>query len=269
MGVLTRKDLDALLTPRVDQFAPVTLEELNRVQLMDRTDTKYVMHIADLPEILSEAVAQYKVLEVSGNRHRRYETHYFDSKGYQLYRMHHNGKASRYKLRIRKYTDTGQTFYELKSKNPKKRTIKIRRQYDGELHNHSILNPFRTFCPDAVDRLEGVHQSLSVCFDRLTLVHAEKPERITLDTGLLFYHGSTEKALLNLCVVEVKQPRDSSSSFASILHRHKTFPLRISKYCLGMILHHQELKKNNFKPRMLRLQKIVNKYNNDNYIHII
>jgi len=259
----TRNDIKALLDPLVAQFTPVSLKELNRVQLMDRADTKYVMHIEDLPGILREAVPKYQMLEVSGNRGRGYATHYFDSAAHKLYLMHHNGKAKRYKLRIREYSDTKQTFYELKSKNPKKRTVKTRIQYQNGLEQDKPLNPFYSFCPEVVENLEGVYQSLSVYFERITLIHAEQPERITLDTGLVFQHDKSEKSLLNLCVVEVKQPRDSLSAFAGILHRHKVYPLRVSKYCLGMILLHQDMKKNNFKPRMLRLQKILNKYNNN------
>jgi len=269
MDITSREGLDLLMTPLVDHLMPVTLQEMNRVQLMDRADTKYVMHIAGLPAVLREAENQYNVLEVSGNRNRRYETHYFDSADYGLYRMHHNGKARRYKLRIRRYVDTDQTFYELKSRNHKRRTVKTRVQVDGGKLQCDILAPFQSFCPKEIGRLDHILNSLTVHFDRLTLVHKEKPERITIDTGLVWNTGSSCRSLLNLCIVEVKQPRDSSSPFSRIMQQNRIFPLRISKYCLGMILHHQDLKKNNFKPRMLRLQKILNSYKTDNYIKLL
>ncbi len=262
MYITCRNSLNDLLHPMVQSLKPVSLSELNRLQLMDRADTKYVMHIADLPGILREAAKEYAVLEVQGNRNRRYETIYFDSDDHLLYRMHHNGKAKRYKLRIRKYFDTGQTFFELKSKNPKSRTVKTRVMWQKP---HEELNdpiePFRSFCQPEVDRLHNIHESLKVHFDRITLMHDEKPERITIDTGLVLTRGNHQKHLLNLCIVEVKQPRDSSSPFARLMNQNKIFPMRISKYCLGMILHYQNLKRNNFKPRMLRLQKILKKHN--------
>lgn len=260
MQKTSRESLDAMLSPCVESFLPVSLEEMSRVLLMDRADTKFVMHVADLPSVLQEAREQYSVLEVAGNRNRRYKTIYFDSEDYKLYRMHHNGKLRRYKLRIRKYQDTGQTFLELKSKNPKRHTEKTRMRYYGSGEDSDPLAPFRSFCRHEAELLGKAKESLRVEFDRITLVHNSKPERITIDTGLTLSSGNEQKELLNLCILEVKQPRDGGSPFSRIMLRKKIFPLRISKYCLGMIMHHEDLKKNNFKPRMMRLQKIMNKY---------
>jgi hypothetical protein len=270
MHITSRESLDAVMAPLTASFPQVTLEEMNRVPLLDRNDTKYVMDVADLPAIMKEAVSLYNVLEVKGNRNRKYETIYFDSEDNLLYRMHHNGKASRYKLRIRRYLDTGQTFYELKAKNPKSRTVKTRIKYDGpSVEGDQLLAPFSTFCSRELELLEHPKSTLTVHFDRMTLMHATEPERITIDTGLELYADNDQKAIMNLCIVEVKQPRDRNSPFAQIMHRNRIFPMRISKYCLGMILLHQDLKMNNFKPRMLRLQKILNKSNRDNLINII
>lgn len=260
MHITSRKSLEVMLAPLVESFQPVNLEEMSRVLLMDRADTKFVMHVADLPSVLQEAREQYSVLEVASNRNRRYKTIYFDSEDYKLYRMHHNGKLRRYKLRIRKYQDTGQAFLELKSKNPKRHTEKTRMRYYGSGEESDPMAPFRAFCRPEVEQLGKAKESLRVEFDRITLVHNSKPERITIDTGIILASGSEEKELLNLCILEVKQPRDASSPFSRIMFRGKIFPMRISKYCLGMMLHHDNLKKNNFKPRMMRLQKIMNKY---------
>ena len=72
----------------LNQFNPITLQEMDGVKLMDRTDTKFTFNINMLPVILGEAKEYYRILEVEGNRISRYKTLYFDTEDFDLYNNH-------------------------------------------------------------------------------------------------------------------------------------------------------------------------------------
>ena len=100
------------------KFEPISLEEMDSVKLMERTDTKYVFPISELAEILEGMITQYRLLEINNVRIQRYESLYYDTKDFLLYRKHLIGKPDRYKIRFRRYIDSdGLTFFEIKHKN--------------------------------------------------------------------------------------------------------------------------------------------------------
>ena len=50
----------------LSHFAPTSLEEMEMVKLMDRTDTKFTFNISQLELILNDVKEDYRVLEVEG-----------------------------------------------------------------------------------------------------------------------------------------------------------------------------------------------------------
>jgi len=62
----------------LDSFNPVRLEEIDRVRLMDRIDTKYVFPASRVLDLLYLMDGNYSVLEVNGYRISDYTTTYFD-----------------------------------------------------------------------------------------------------------------------------------------------------------------------------------------------
>src|SRR5690606_7937868 len=105
---------------------PITLAEMDAVALQDRIDTKYVFGLSELCSILPQIIDQYRVFEINEKRISRYRTLYFDTHDFNIYLHHHNGQGSRYKVRARKYVDSDLSFFEVKHKNNRKRTIKSR-----------------------------------------------------------------------------------------------------------------------------------------------
>src|ERR1700749_1249511 len=104
---------------------------MDRVKLMNRTDTKFTFTSAQLEMVLSEVLENYFILEVDGKRISRYRTLYYDTFNYNLYTKHHNGELNGYKIRHRTYVESEIGFLEIKFKNNKGRTIKDRiRQND-------------------------------------------------------------------------------------------------------------------------------------------
>jgi len=89
----------------LNTFEPVTLKGLDEVKMLNRIDTKYVFHINQFVEILEEVRENYYALEIDNSRMFAYESLYFDTDDYQLYKFHHNGKINRLKVRYRRYSD--------------------------------------------------------------------------------------------------------------------------------------------------------------------
>ena len=116
--------------PKLDleQYTPISLAEMGRVALLNRTDTKYVLSLDALRPIMTELITSYATLEVQGSRMSHYRTLYFDSADFDLYRRHHAGMLNRYKVRSREYVDSQLAFMEVKHKTNKGRTIKRRLQ---------------------------------------------------------------------------------------------------------------------------------------------
>jgi hypothetical protein len=69
------KDLNDIL----NEFETISLKEMDSVALMDRTDTKFVFRVDQLPDFLEQIKNDYRILDVKGNRISRYESLYFDT----------------------------------------------------------------------------------------------------------------------------------------------------------------------------------------------
>jgi len=99
---------------------------MDRVALMDRIDSKYIFNIHELPGFLEKLRPYYAVLDINEQEIFSYESLYFDTPNFDLYRFHHRGKLNRFKFRIRKYVESNLLFFEVKFKNNKGRTYKSR-----------------------------------------------------------------------------------------------------------------------------------------------
>jgi hypothetical protein len=239
-----------------DEFEATTLEEMDSVKLMNRTDTKFILNIESFPNILKEASQSYKILEIDSQRGLEYETTYFDTDDFKLYHAHQNGKLNRFKIRRREYCISGKNFLEIKFKNNKSRTIKDRIRRDKtDPHFCEVTQDFMSnLFPYSAEELEV---KMVNSFIRLMLVHKEDKERITLDMNIGFKNDNKKIKLPFLVIAEVKQEGYStSSSFIQILRKYKIQPTGMSKYCIGTALLNPHLKHNRFKPKLLTLHKL-------------
>jgi hypothetical protein len=239
------------------QFDRISLAELAGATLLDRVDTKYVFGVSQLHTALRRTLGQYQALEIGHIRLNHYQTVYFDTPNFDLYRQHHNGLRTRYKVRERKYVDTDLSFLEVKRRTNQGRTIKSRLQIpevetrlDGQAHafigGHAPLD-------------EGdLEPKLWNDYLRLTLVSKHRTERLTVDTHLSFGWGDTWVALPGVVIAEVKQERFSyESDFIQQMRQLGIQRTSFSKYCIGVSLLYDDLKRNNFKPHIRHLQKIM------------
>ncbi len=243
------------LSSTLQTFHPISLEEMDHVTLLNRIDTKFIIHENQLMEHLSAISDQYSLLKIGGKSVHPYETLYFDTPDFHLYQMHHNGKRNRFKLRCRRYTNTGIAFFEVKSKNNKDRTIKDRIQVSN-IPEKLDENLYKYIVDHTHEELKSYIPTLRVYFDRLTLVNKEANERLTFDMNLRYKCKCDEKKILNIVIVEVKQEKYSLSPFRELMRIQRHPQNYMSKYCMGITCMHKELKMNHFKQKIHNLNKL-------------
>jgi hypothetical protein len=238
-------------------FDPISLEELNKVALMDRVEVKYVMPVQGLANILEQVRPAYSVLEIAGERRNHYRTLYYDTADFAMFRRHHMGASERYKVRARQYVESHYAFLEIKHKTKKKRTVKNRIP-TPELVTHlageaeEFMDDFlHSNCPYAAGELEP---KLWNAYTRITLANKTACERVTLDLDLSFTWQGRQTSLHGLAIAEVKQEAHASNSpFVALMRRHGVRQTGFSKYCLGVSLLYPQVKHNRFNA----LQRLV------------
>jgi hypothetical protein len=244
------------ITKILNTFKPISLEEMDDVKLLDRTDTKFVFSLSHLPSLLERSLDEYRILEVNGIRMSRYETLYFDTEDFQLYNKHQNRKLNRYKIRIRKYVDSTLSFFEIKFKNNKGRTIKQRIKIKSE--SDLLEGTTGAFLKDKTNiDPETLGPKLWVDYSRITLVNIATQERVTIDLDLKFRTSDPDNSLNHIVIVEVKQNKAASSYFGRLLKELRIHQGSMSKYCIGVARLYGHVKKNNFKPSLTFLNKIA------------
>ncbi len=257
-SALPQKPLQTL-TDILNGFYPIALGEMDGVQLMNRTDTKFMFHREDLLSFLPDLADTYRALEVEGTRESRYETLYYDTPDFWHYLQHQNGKRHRYKVRKRSYVESSIAFLEVKEKNNKGRTYKSRIKIEEILPQMDGRS--QEFVERKAEEVNVLEPKIWNSYTRTTLVDTKVGERVTLDTDLSFYFDNKRMDLHNLVIAEVKQDGENRHSrFVQHMKSRYLRPDGISKYCLGVALLYPELKSNNFKEKILRIQKITRSY---------
>lgn len=244
------------LSQTINAMQPISLKEMDRVALMNRIDTKFVLGEAQLLELLDAIGSEYRVLEVNGARLSPYVTLYFDTHDRQCYRQHHNRKLNRRKYRMREYLSSGVSFLEVKSKSNKGRTDKRRISID-EIEETLSTNSTE-FIESVAGETPALEPQLWTNFSRVTLVNRHQAERVTLDWELDFHSPGRDASLPRVVIAEVKQETDDRMSpVRKQLRVQGIRPMRISKYCLGSVLLDPTLKQNRFKRKLLAIEKIA------------
>jgi len=240
----------------LSRFNKLSLKEMNSVKLMNRVDAKYVFHSRDLEKILLHLSLDYEILEINKQLKSNYETQYFDTDDFKMYTMHHNGKANRYKVRIRTYTDSDTSFVEIKQKNNKKKTSKSR--ILKKTNNNELSEEEKKFIQDKLSiDTNKLTLSLENRFKRITLVNRKNIERVTIDTDILFINKDKKIKMDNLVICEIKkQAHNYKSVMEKELKEYRIKAFRISKYILGSYLCNPNIKLNLFKEKYRYINKI-------------
>lgn len=240
-------------------FAPVFLKDMGKVSLMNRQDTKYVFTEDQLPSILNKLSEFYNILEIDGLRQMSYSNVYFDTDDFMFYNNHQRGKMNRYKIRNRRYDDSDLSFCEVKFKSNKSRTQKERKVIK-ELFSEFDQESIEFLDKKSPVKVEALSAKLFMDFKRITLVHKTWQDRCTLDLALRANNETNEFEFKGIVIAEIKQEKFSPQcDFNLVLKSEKIYPKGFSKYCISMAKLYDTLKTNRFKPRLLMLDKLLEK----------
>lgn len=254
--------MDNSINDKAKLLPPITLQEMSCIKLMNRTDTKFVATAEQLHSFLLAVQGKYFIQEIDGKRIASYHTTYFDTDDYQMYNMHHCGRITREKIRVRTYLDNNDTFFEIKNKNNHGRTKKKRIPIQGHNSVHNELDAIIPFMAQyAWYRIEEISPVIENWFNRITLVNYGKTERLTIDFNLKFHHLKSDgrDKLDKVAIIELKRDGNVPSPALDILRELRIRRSGFSKYCIGSALTNKALRRNNFKERLTMISKIENK----------
>jgi len=240
----------------LDSFQPISLEKMNKVRLMNRTDRKYLFPVSLLPGLLASISDDYLIMEIDNLRTFPYLTTYYDTPDLMFYHQHMRGTGERFKIRQRTYLSSGISYLEIKRKNKKGRTEKKRIAYPSvydyfdERARSFILSNTET----DPEKLEPV---LSTSFSRTTIVNLSCGERITFDYGLEVFDSQSKTGFPFLAVAELKKEMSSGPSvFAQKAKMLGIRPTGFSKYCMGCHYLFNPPRGNLLKRKVLQINRI-------------
>jgi len=242
---------------KLSEFNSISLKDLDKVQLLNRKDTKFVFSQNKLLQLLDRLKPFYRILEIEGKRTFIYDNTYFDTDEFFFYTQHHNECRKRFKVRHRRYCETNDQYFEIKIKDNKNRTIKKRLKInDGNGHfgeeEKRLISETIGLSP------QHLIPKLNMQFSRITLADKSFSERLTIDTNLSVLNGTGSKMFDQLVISEIKQKKyNPKSNFIRILRNLKIPEMRFSKYCMGMLHVNRGIKYNRFKPKLLQINKIL------------
>jgi hypothetical protein len=245
------------MTELINDFAPISLEQMSSVKLMNRTDTKFVTTLPALRQLLMMAHDDYYVQDIDGERNMLYDTTYFDTDDFGMFMEHQHGHTGRQKIRFRTYVSSHLQFMEIKTKNnhgrTKKKRIAVNDMDLADTDKRAFIDSHLHF---AVDSLQPHMHNY---FRRITLVNKGKTERLTIDTALEFNNVVTgsHRHMGDLVIVELKRDGLVYSPVLAMLRQLRIHPHGFSKYCMGAAMTNKELQINRFKDKLRDVAKIL------------
>ena len=208
--------------------------------------------------MLELAQGKYYAQFHDGSSIATYMTTYWDTDDYHFYMEHHNGRAPRQKVRVRTYVGSELTFLEVKTKNNHGRTKKKRIEVPSQ---EDLVGGDEFVSRLAKCHLNDIHPTVRNHFHRITLVNYGKTERLTIDFDVEFdnMENGNHKQTGQLVIIELKRDGNVPSPVLDILRTLRIKPSGFSKYCIGSVMTNPTLKRNLFKPKLVRINRLVNK----------
>lgn len=238
------------LTAPLAQLRAVPLAELVReAALLERVDRKYLLTPDAAARALRSLDPATRVLEIAGQRSFAYDSVYFDTEDFAVYRLTAQRRRRRFKLRTRSYLDTGGCFLEVKTKSGRGTTVKTRVPWDTE--DRAWLGPdgheFAASVlaeagadPALIGRLEP---TVSSTYRRTTLL-LPGGSRATIDTELRWRTpAGAEASAPGHIIIETKSAQ-RRSQLDEALWRSGNRPSGISKFGIGTAALHPGLPRN-------------------------
>jgi hypothetical protein len=243
------------MNERAACFDPLSLESLNaQAALLRRIDTKYIVDLATLDDLVDALHRDYLVLEIESRRVFRYDTVYFDSADLGVYQAHLQGRRRRWKLRSRRYLDSDLAVFEVKTKGLRGATEKRQLRIDCSSHGR-LTRDTLGFAWDVVDEAYGLAlpedlaPALAMRFQRVTLKARDSVERMTWDFELRF--DDAAGLAPDRVIVETKSERGDGRADRT-LRMLGSRPVSVSKYCAGIALTRPDMRANRWAAPLRR-----------------
>ena len=239
-------------TTVIDQLPSIDLDELvARAALLTRLDRKYVLTTGQLDEMLRALPSGVQALEIDGRRTFDYHSVYYDTPDLVSYLAAARPRRRRFKVRLRRYLDSGEQCWEIKTRGPRGATVKHRHACPGDDPEDQLPEALSAAGLTDVSASE-LAPVLTTAYARRTLYLARSDSRVTVDTDLSW---STPDGCTGyqpeLVVVETKsagRAGDVDRLLWSLGHR----PRSVSKYGTGLAALRPELPANKWRPVLKR-----------------
>lgn len=242
-------------------FEPMDLDRMDSIRLMNRIDTKYVTTSFVLDSILRKSLAcGYMMFVSEGVRSHPYDSIYFDTSDLRMFLDHRNSRLVRQKVRTRIYSASELCFLEVKSKNnhsrTKKKRISIPPEEFTDFRGDNKCSDFLTKITDY--HAENLSPSVETSFSRMTLVDKDLSERITIDSDICFRNmrNGVTSGLGDVVIIELKRDGRKRSTMQDILLSLRVKPMRISKYCMGVVLTDPQCRPGRFLEKIRACEKL-------------
>ena len=238
----------------ISQLPTISLGELNALAgLQTRIDRKYVLTVEQADRALSGVAARLAALDIDGSRSFQYNSLYFDTPELTSYRAAATRRRRRFKVRVRRYVDSGVSALEVKTRGSRGETVKTRVDCGPECFDAFTPEALRYI--DSAVQTEGLarqlHSMMWTSYYRSTMVDLQDRSRITIDRCLQGSPaGSHWRPLTDRVIVETKST-DRTTPLDRALWADHVRPVAISKYATAMALHHPWLPANRWS-RVLR-----------------
>lgn len=236
------------------QFRTISLANLNQhAALQTRADNKYFLAWPTFVAFADALRQNYVMLEIDGQRSFTYDTQYFDTDELTSYWSHVQGRRKRFKVRSRRYVDSGLCVFELKLKGGRGQTIKYKMSYN-EAERDVVTPKAASFLQERIYDSYGqmfsqpLAATLRTHYQRITLTSLTSMERITCDFNLAFAVDNCWQGQMapDHVLVETKSERGRGEA-DQILWNMGVRPASGSKYCLGLSLVQPQLRSNPFQ----------------------
>lgn len=249
----------------LQNFAAITLNQLNaQASLMNRIESKYLIHEQELGELLKELQTDFHILEIGWKKIFTYDNIYMDTKELEFYHAHNDGNIDRIKMRTRHYIESGLSYFEFKQK---KWSVMRKFRYDIDISQHGVLDQiayefmndvYRSLYAEDFGKL--VFPSLKTHYQRCTLVHKSTAEKITIDFNISAQQIrwiSEQFDLKNLVIVEFKaETKDSPTK--NVFDQYGMIASKpCSKYCLGNYFLGNVQQRDRFQPTIDTIKTIM------------
>jgi hypothetical protein len=173
--------MSAALATIAGRIAPIGLQELNaRAALQTRVDSKYVLDLDRFDALVGMLVEELQILQIDGAQEQTYDTMYFDTVGLGCFRDHLQRRWQTYKLRTRVYVGSGLHVFEVKMRDGRGHTVKVKIDH-RDCHPHVIGPAATAFYRESIRDWYGFDvpdtfvPSLRNQYDRITWSHGPAP----------------------------------------------------------------------------------------------